>query len=195
MFTNSQEGVDEGMVRRNGNDWIGQHAVCHKAVKMPRHTLFLVIVKYHVQDFLGTDIKFLTCFPDLWVPGLVLFSKPFLKRIVGKVIRDLRPLAPLITCRHAILFTDILKTAAQHVTRYRSNRDDRPTSTIVVLTFGPRRPSNVTWLVLIARRIGLEYSFSGRGMLHTSSAFHMRFASRACSTPTSVSSGSAVIDN
>lgn len=43
---------------------------------------------------------------------------------------------------------------------------------MVVFRLGWRTPSNVIWLVLIARRIGLVYSFSGNGIPNSSSVFH-----------------------
>lgn len=95
------------MMRRDGNNWNSHPSVCD-AWERSEHTLFLVIVKYHIQYFLGTDIKLFKRFSYLGVPCFVLFSKSFLERIIRKVLRDLRLFASLITRGYAVLFANTL---------------------------------------------------------------------------------------
>ena len=102
------------MVRRDGNNWDS-----HPCVRNPKercgHTLFLVVAKYHIQHFLDADIKLSERFSYLGIPGLVLFSKSILERVIRIVLRDLRLIAPLITRRHAVLLADNLREQAERV--------------------------------------------------------------------------------
>jgi len=125
MFADSKKCVNECMVRGDGNE------------------LLLVIVKYHVQDFLGTNVELFMRFSNVGIPSLILFGKPLFEWIIRKVTRDLRFFASLVTGRYAVLFADVL---------YDRGPETRPEETLERDLIGLDRPTHGATIQLLRER-------------------------------------------
>jgi len=105
--------------------------------------LLLVIVKYHVQDFLGTNVELFMRFSNVGIPSLILFGKPLFEWIIRKVTRDLRFFASLVTGRYAVLFADVL---------YDRGPETRPEETLERDLIGLDRPTHGATIQLLRER-------------------------------------------
>lgn len=90
MVRDSQEGVDEASMRSN------------------RDKLFLVILKYHIQNCLNPNIDVLPGLSDIRCPQLVFFGETGLDEVFRECLVDVRSRPPLVTGMNTKFLSDIL---------------------------------------------------------------------------------------